>query len=91
MSLPVDVEQAIDRRFEGEAARRVRAALTSLLAALADEPQRVVRCVFVLGGADPARVEQYAEAARRDYRDVIWWAEYDGGETRLRDLSRPLP
>jgi hypothetical protein len=91
VNLPVDIERAIDRRFDGEAAARVRAALAALFAALTSERERVTRCAFVLGGADPGQVEHYARAARRDHRDVIWWAEYDGGETRLRDLSRPLP
>jgi hypothetical protein len=89
--LPSDVEQAIARRFGGEAAARVHATLAALYADLTLEAARVVRSVLVLGRSDPDQVEHYALAARRDHRDVIWWAEYDGGEVQLRDLSRPLP
>ncbi|MGF1530616.1 MAG: hypothetical protein ACFCU4_04585 [Puniceicoccaceae bacterium] len=30
------------------------------------------------------------EASRRDYRDVLWQAEYDGEEERIRDFNRPF-
>ena len=90
MSLPPDVVRALDRFAPGErdVARRL---LDEVLAATqANEGARVVRCVVWLG-RDFAELERYAAAARTDYRDVIWWAEYEGGETRLRDFSAPLP
>lgn len=88
MGLPEEVERAIGGRFVGDAADRVRAAL---LALAVSELERVCWCVLFLGDGVVERVEEAARAAARDPRDVIWWAEYDGGERRLRDLSRGLP
>jgi hypothetical protein len=40
-----------------------------------------------LAGGDPVKLAQFTAAARLDYRDVIWWAEYDGGEILLRSFQ----
>jgi hypothetical protein len=90
MSLPPDVVRALER-FSGDDRELARLLLDDVLAATqANEGARVVRCVLFLG-TDLAALERAATAAKTDYRDVIWWAEYDGGETRLRDFSAPLP
>ncbi|HEY3801266.1 MAG TPA: hypothetical protein VGL61_01615 [Kofleriaceae bacterium] len=83
MPLPPDVERAL--LAYPEAAR-------SELARLEDVPElaRVARCVLYLAGGDPEKLVQLVVAARTDYRDVIWWAEYDGGETCLRSFMGPL-
>ena len=57
------------------------------------ESPRVVRCVLFLANGDFAELAKMREAARRDYRDVIWWAEYDhpsNPEKRLRDFDQPF-
>jgi hypothetical protein len=84
MSLPDDVERAL-ARF-GDRRDEARALLESVANTI--EGARVVRCVLHLG-EDLDKLAHYAAAARVDYRDVIWWAEYDGGEQRLRDFSKP--
>jgi len=88
--VPEEVLRAVAGRFSGAAADRVRAALQALVGHVG-ELERVCWCVLFLGEGDVTRVEQHARAAIADHRDVLWWAEYDGGETRLRDLSRGLP
>jgi hypothetical protein len=84
MALPGDVVRAL--AAYPEAARRE---LDKLDGAV-PELTRVARCVMFLAGGDPAKLAQFAAAALLDYRDVIWWAEYDGGETKLRSFMQPL-
>jgi hypothetical protein len=36
---------------------------------------RVAMCILHLACGNKAQVEHYADCARRDYRDVIFWAE----------------
>lgn len=40
------------------------------------EPDRVRRAILTLAQGDLERVREFTEAARRDYRDVLMWAEY---------------
>jgi hypothetical protein len=79
MPLPADVEHALAADPE---LRKLDGAVPELA--------RVARCVVFLAGGDPAKLAHFVAAARLDYRDVIWWAEYDGGETRLRNFTHPL-
>ena len=30
-------------------------------------------------------------AAMTDYRDVIYWAEYDASDRKIRDFDQPFP
>ena len=50
---------------------------------------RIVRSVLFLADGDLEKYEHYETAARTDFRDVLWQAEYDepNGE-RKRDFSR---
>lgn len=89
MSLPDDLQRGLAKFADRERART----LLEPLLALPEGP-RIARCVWWLAGRDDDALERlahYATAARVDYRDVIWWAEYDGGETQLRDFTNPLP
>ena len=38
---------------------------------------RIIRCVIRLAEADENKLVHYMEQALRDWRDVIYWAEYD--------------
>jgi hypothetical protein len=38
----------------------------------------------------PHRTSYYVGAATQDYRDVIYWAEYDAGERKVRDFNEPF-
>jgi len=39
------------------------------------EPERVRLAILKLSGGDEAEVRRLVEAARQDYRDVLWWAD----------------
>ncbi|HEY1552483.1 MAG TPA: hypothetical protein VGG28_31865 [Kofleriaceae bacterium] len=84
MPLPGDVVRAL-AAFPADART-----LLDGLDGVVPELARVARCVIFLAAGDPAKLVQFADAARLDYRDVIWWAEYDGGDTPLRSFMQPL-
>jgi hypothetical protein len=52
------------------------------------EPDRVRRCILHLASGTLEKVGHFVEAANADYRDVIYWAEYDGNDRRVCDFSR---
>jgi hypothetical protein len=81
VALPADVVRAL--AAYPEPARGELDKLDGVVPELA----RVARCVMFLAGGDPVKLAQFTAAARLDYRDVIWWAEYDGGEILLRSFQ----
>jgi hypothetical protein len=86
--VPDDVLAALDR-FPHAHRAEARALVESIAGTI--EGARVVRCVLHLAKSNLAELARYAAAAQLDHRDVIWWAEYDGGEHQLRDFTKPLP
>jgi hypothetical protein len=54
------------------------------------EKARVLRCVLQLAGGHTDRLLEVFEQAKTDYRDVLYEAEYDAGDHRVRDLGRPF-
>ena len=89
MSLPPDIEAHL-RRLYGDDAASLGARLKRLAAEVDGVGPRVLRCVLHLAGGDLDLVDQYSESVRQDWRDVIYWAEYDQDESRLRDLNQPF-
>jgi len=88
MNLEPDIAQRIDDEFNGSSCSFVKETLAKLESV--PEFQRISRCVLFLAGGDEEKLTHFVTAALADYRDVIWWAEYDGKEERLRDLTRPF-
>ena len=88
MDLEPDITQQIEKEFDRSLCSSVREALAPL--ETVPEFQRVARCVLFLASGDENKLAHFVTAALTDYRDVIWWAEYDGKEERLRDLARPF-
>lgn len=85
--LPADIQAKLTADFPKES--------LSTLAALLNEytgPERirVLRCVVQLAQGDSQRLLQSIEAATADYRDVIYWAEYDSHDRRISDFSQPF-
>ena len=52
------------------------------------EPDRVWRCILYLAGGALESVGYFVDAANADYRDVIYWAEYDANDRRVRDFTQ---
>ncbi len=54
------------------------------------ERNRVVRCIIHLSGGDPERISYFVGIAAQDYRDVIYWAEYDKEDQKVHDFGKPF-
>ena len=51
---------------------------------------RILRCIVFVARGDLDVLEKAIDLAKADYRDLIVWAEYDGQDERVRDLSTPF-
>ena len=60
-----------------------------------DTSSRVLRCVVFLAKGNIEELQAMVRAARADFRDVIFWAEYERHASqrpiRVRDLNEPFP
>lgn len=83
-----DIEQRIEADFGPGAANGILPLLSPLLETPGGE--RIARCVLILAKGDIARLRHFLLQAQADYRDVIYWAEYDS-KMRVRDCSLPFP
>lgn len=87
LSLPADVVSKIASDFPSDP-------LATVLALLDDyegpERLRVVRCIVHLAEGNTDKLLEFIGSARTDYRDVIYWAEYDGDDRRIRDFNQPF-
>jgi hypothetical protein len=87
--LPQDIT---DKLFNDFGSARVSDAL-DLLKSNSAASDRVIRCIVYLASGDLEKLRHYTECADRDFRDVIWWAEYIDGEkkaesVRVRDFTK---
>ena len=85
-TLPHDIREHVRVTFPDDGA-----AVEAILADL--ESPRVVRCVLHLAGQDLDKLRRMHHAAQQDWRDVIWWAEYDhphNPEVQIHDFNRPF-
>lgn len=89
-ALPLDIVARIEHDFGTGALTGVADVLAPLLASdRAGEHERLVRSVLVLAAGDLAKLRHYVAQAVMDYRDVIYWAEYDG-TGRIADYGQPF-
>ena len=51
---------------------------------------RTCRCVIVLSGNSLEKLQEIANEAKQDFRDVIFWAEYDKSGERIADYNMPF-
>ena len=86
--IPEDIEKRLRADF-GADTDVARGELEKLSGVASDDAlPRIARCVVHLADRELDKLTYYVECAHKDWRDVIWWAEYDGGEKQLRDLNR---
>jgi hypothetical protein len=88
--IPADVRARLLRDYPGETNFEA----TRLVEALGVAP-RVLRSVVFLAAGDFEQLERFARCAERDWRDVVFWAEYEDYEAeqprRVRSMEDPLP
>ena len=84
---PPDIAARIEQDFGSGAQGRI----CSVLQPVLDHGlgNRVVRCILVLSRGDLGRLQHNVHQALLDYRDVIYWAEYDATR-RTFDFNRPF-
>lgn len=87
MNLPPDIEQRIERDFGPGSIKGIKMLLEPLYAA--DQGERIVRCCLALSEGDVDQLRHNITQALADYRDVIYWAEYDS-ESRTHDYNNPF-
>jgi hypothetical protein len=85
--LPADVVGKIAAAFPNEP--------MTLVLELLDEYEgperlRVIRCVIHLAEGNIDKLLDLIGSAKTDYRDVIYWAEYDRNDQRIRDFDQPF-
>lgn len=83
--LPPDIVRRIRADF---AEPDIAAVIQALQSYTGPEPDRVRRCILHLAARALDKVTHFASAANGDYRDVLFWAEYDRDDRRVRDFSR---
>ena len=84
--LPDDIREYIQISFPDDVTH-IESALGSI------ESSRVARCVLHLSDGNLDKLERMHEASQQDWRDVIWWAEYDhpqNPEVRIHDFNQPF-
>lgn len=88
-TIPADVRARLESEYDG--ADLIEA--LELIEAL-DFGDRVARCVVFLAKGSLLELASYAEVARIDWRDVIFWAEYIGHSAKhpkqVRDMKQPF-
>jgi hypothetical protein len=84
---PPDIAARIEQDFDPGALDGI----CRLLQPLVDEGlgDRVVRCILILSSGEIGRLQHNVEQALLDYRDVIYWAEYDANR-RVFDFNFPF-
>jgi hypothetical protein len=67
----------VARDFRADQRSRAQATLDEYGSATYEcERERVQLAVLALSGGDLAALRRYTDAAKVDYRDVLYWAEY---------------
>lgn len=87
-ALPEDIISRVKRDFSADQ-------VTSVLARLSSydgkEPARVIRCIVQLSNGSEERLSQNLVTAMADYRDILYFAEYDQEDKRRFDFRKPFP
>ena len=88
--IAADIESRVRTDFPEKDRESAVCVLRKLVAELDREGPRVLRCVLFLAHGELPRLIHNAEQARLDYRDVIYWAEYDEQDRQLWDFNQPF-
>ena len=72
MRLPLSVLNIVQRDFAEEDQKEVE----TMLSSYGEEHERVLLDILRLAGGDKKQVQELIDRAKKDYRDIIFWAEY---------------
>ncbi len=80
------LEQRSIERIAKDFLQAEQASIVELLTSYAGpEPARVTWDILELSKGSLEKVRQYVKAAKTDYRDVLYWAEYYDRDPLVRD------
>ena len=88
--IPTDIESRIAADFHAKDRESALFVIRTLGAELDREGPRILRCVVSLSCGELSLLAHNADQARSDYRDVIYWAEYDEQDRQVRDFNQPF-
>lgn len=86
MAYPSHIEARIDAQFTD--GWRVRNLLEEVRPC--DEHARIVRCILTLSDSDYDSLSAWVKKANTDYRDILWYAEYDNRNVRKHNFAHPF-
>jgi hypothetical protein len=88
--IPEDVRERLLRDYPGETNFEAMRLIEAL-----DCDARVLRSIVYLAAGDFEQLARFARASEIDWRDVVFWAEYDDHTAerprRVRSMEEPLP
>lgn len=85
LDIPDDIRFEVGQRF----AEKDHETAFEILAEL-DKP-RIMRCALHSSSGDIEDLWEALAVVRKDYRDLIFWTEYDKSGKRIWDFNRPFP
>jgi hypothetical protein len=85
VTVPADVLERIRVDFVNHDVARVTAILSEYSG---PERGRVLRCIVHLSNGSLEALREHVRNAKTDYRDVIFWAEYDRDDDHVHDFSK---
>lgn len=85
--LPIDVVQKLEADFSQDELASARRLLGGYSG---KERLRVIRCIVHLAKGNADSLLHFIDEAAMDYRDVIYWAEYDRNDRRIHDFNLPF-
>jgi hypothetical protein len=93
--IPDDIHKRIEHDFGSEGAKRVTAALEQFIESYQSNygtrpSDRIIRCIVHLAQGKLDLLSHHTKAALGDWRDVIYWAEYDRKDDRIHDFRLPF-
>ena len=85
--LPQDIKNRIRRDFNSDEINSVESLLSEYDGR---EAERVIRCLLYLSNGSYEKLKLDVESAKLDYRDIIYFAEYDQADRQINDFSKPF-
>lgn len=89
MALPVDIRKRLEADFGPGGANGWATELERAAREIDGVDLRVLRCAIFLAAGDVEKLRHNLEVAEQDWRDLIYWAEYDANG-QVRDFHQPF-